>query len=85
LQPGTLLSSTRSQAQPLEVKLDKCDAPVAFGEFFESYSELASRSGLEGYWLERLKELRLRSDVASLCEDDALTVLIAKNRSRSSL
>lgn len=84
LHPETLLSLIRSQARILDVNLDRHDTDVIFDEFFESYSEFASRSGREGYWLGRLDELRSRFDGANLCEDDRLTVLVAKNGSQSS-
>jgi hypothetical protein len=84
LQPETLLSSIRGRAQLLDVNLDRHDTPVTFDEFFESYSEFASRSGRKGYWLGRLDELRSQFDGATLCEDDRLTVLVAKNGSLSS-
>lgn len=77
LKPEALLSSIRSQAQVLESKLDRCNTPVSFDEFFESYSELASHSGREEYWLGRLEELRSRFSGAALCDDDRLTVLVA--------
>jgi SAM-dependent methyltransferase len=77
LKPEALLSSVRSQARVLEVKLDRCDTPVAFDEFFESYSVFASQSGREEYWLGRLEELRSRFHGAALSDDDRLTVLVA--------
>jgi hypothetical protein len=83
LDPKTLLSSIRSQGQLLDVKLDKRDTPVTFDAFFESYSEFASQSWREEYWLGRLEELRLRFNGAALCEDDRLTLLVAGTGSRS--
>jgi SAM-dependent methyltransferase len=52
LNPETLLSFIRSQAQVLEMRFDKSDAPVTFDGFFESYSELASRR----FWILVLSE-----------------------------
>jgi len=75
----TLLSTVRSQAQVLEVKLDKYDTPVTFDEFFDSYSLFALQSRRDKYWLGRLEELRLRFNGAPLCEEDRLTVLVAGN------
>jgi hypothetical protein len=82
LDRDALLSAVASRAVVVETYLETSDAPIAFDEFFESFGEFASQSDREGYWLERLQELRSRFGGAPLCEDDTLTIMAAKGGSR---
>jgi hypothetical protein len=74
----SMLTEVQSQAVLLEAQVERSDASVGFDEFFESFGAFAKRTSREGYWLDRLRELRSRFGGAALCEDDRLTVLAAK-------
>jgi hypothetical protein len=76
-----LLAAVQRQAALLDTVLERSDAPVDFDDFFDSFHEFASRSTREEYWLAQLDDLRSRFGGAPLCEDDTLTVLVAKTTS----
>jgi SAM-dependent methyltransferase len=84
LSPEAMISAIKGRAVLIETRMERSDTPVAFDEFFESFHSFAARSEREGYWIEQLQELRYRLGGASLCEDDTLTILAAKDGNRSS-
>jgi hypothetical protein len=74
-----LLSAVASHGGLVEAHVERSDALLSFDEFFASFGEFAERSTRPAHWLERLQALRSRFDGGPLCEDDTLTVSVAKD------